>query len=205
MNKPIKIIIHCTDVSRKVQTVQFFSVNRYHRDERKFPKSSLGYYGGYHIFIEPDGTELRYREDWEMGAHCNQVENGLSMNEQSLGICWAGDGDTEYPTSAQMVTIAARVKSWGAKFNIPVDMIGVKFHRDYAVQKTCPGKLLDDSYFLRYINSTYQKDPEAQKKAAKEKEISSILDMIRELLLKIKIQLDLQTRSKSAPFGGFKY
>lgn len=56
------IIGHDTAVSRTSVPRQFFPVNHYHEQNQNinlsYP-STLGYYGAYHIFIEPDGTELR--------------------------------------------------------------------------------------------------------------------------------------------------
>lgn len=191
----MQIIGHHTAVSRVKAPKQFFAVNRYHQGNPNvnlgYP-STLGYYGAYQIFVEPDGTELRYREDWEEGAHTP----GQNLN--SLAWCWAGDGDQELPTDAQMKTIAARIKKWQAKYNIPNEMIKMPPHRKYANYKSCWGKLLSDDWAYYLVNPPV-KEPE---EAAKQKEIerlTKMIDIIKQMILTWKILLDLQTRQKKPP------
>ncbi len=193
-NNPKYIIVHHTDVSYKKNPNQFFAVNRYHRDVRNFPKSSLGYYGGYQIFIS-NGKEYRYREDREEGAHCNTVVDGVSMNFQSLGLGWAGDGDIETPTPKDTDLIRARIKKWQKKYNIPNDKVHIAPHRKWSPWKTCFGSLLADDWAYLLVNPPV-KSPEASEKAEKIKQYTLLLDRLRTLVLRLKILLkNLSTRT----------
>ena len=188
MNEPTEILFHCTDVSSKKQPNQFFAVNRYHRDVRKFPISSLGYAGGYHKIVT-GGRAHKYREDWEIGAHCNTVVRGKSMNAQSLGLGWGGDGDIELPNGIDRGLIREEIKEWQMKFNISNEK--VKLHREYAPWKTCPGSLISTEWLQALI-----KDPEPQPEKKPEPqlenqvniaEMSKTLDSLREMLLRLQI------------------
>lgn len=137
-NKPIYILIHCSDISEKTHPDQFREIDIYHK-QRGFPISFLGYYVGYHRLIT-GGKNYYCRHDEDEGAHCNQVVDGLSMNFQSLGVCWAGDGDTEMPSEIHYKLLQEQVWAWQDKYSIPNK--NVRFHRDYATWKTCPGGLI---------------------------------------------------------------
>ena len=187
-NEPVYIIGHCTDVSRKRAPRQFRAVNNFHRDVRHFPKSSLGYYGGYHFFYEPDGTEFRYKEDWEIGAHCNTVVDGKSINLQSIALCWAGDGDMEFPTEKQAVMMAIRTKKLQMKYNIPKTNIRIAPHRHWRPSKTCYGSLLANDWFLRNAFPINQKDPE---QIEKQLTIPALENQYRDLLMQYVLLLKI--------------
>lgn len=142
-NNPKYILIHCSDVSYKVCADQFYSINKYHRDERGFPRSSLGLYVGYHYLITGE-QEYLCRIDTEEGAHCNQHLNGLSMNFQSIGVCIGFDGDIEFPTSMQYALLQKRVWALQDKWGIKNE--NVRFHREFATTKTCPGSLITQAW-----------------------------------------------------------
>lgn len=139
-NIPKFIIIHCSDVSYQRQPDQFNAINQYHRDERRFPISSLGLYVGYHRLID-DGVNIQCRLDTDIGAHCNQQENGLSLNFQSLGICVSGDFDSEVMKRIDYDLLEKQIWAWQDQYKIPNE--NVRFHRYYAKDKTCPGLLLN--------------------------------------------------------------
>lgn len=147
-NNPKAIVIHCTDVSYTKIPDQFRSVNAYHRDEREFPESSLGIYVGYHRLIT-GGKNYKCREDSEVGAHCNEVANGVSMNVQSLGICFGGDGDIEYPAPAEYQLMRDQVHQWQTIYGIPDSQ--VFFHNHFATWKTCAGQLLGDEWLAKFL------------------------------------------------------
>ena len=138
-NNPKYIVVHCSDVSYKTSTDQLNSINTYHRDQRAFPKSSLGFYVGYHKLIT-NGKVNQTRLDTDEGGHCNQFKDGVSMNFQSLGICIAFDGDVEIPTPADSTMLRDEIWAWQDKYNIPTEKI--LFHRDMQPAKTCPGNLI---------------------------------------------------------------
>lgn len=142
INKPLNIIIHCTDYSYRILKDQFIACNQWHKD-RYFTLSSLGYYGGYHRIIT-GGKNYQYRLDTDEGCHCNQQENGVSMNFQSLGICIGFDGDVELPTIEDYKLLQEQVWKWQDIYNIPSTK--VYFHRHYSKEKTCPGSLITDQW-----------------------------------------------------------
>ena len=195
-NKPRWITVHCTAASHQTAPQQFFAVNRYHKD-RGFPLSSLGYYGGYHILIERDGTELRYREDWEIGAHCNDIQDGLSMNMQSLGVCLAGNFDIEFPTPAQIETLRKRLVKWTQGYP-EISYAKILPHRNWSKLKTCYGANLASDW-ARKLVAGQPKDWEEDKKRARIQELFRQLDFLKELLLKLKIRMGVAARQKSPP------
>lgn len=128
-NNPKYILIHCSDISYKKVPNQFHSININHRDVRNFNMSSLGWNVGYHRLIT-GGRNYRCRVDEEYGNHCNTIIDGLSMNFQSLGICWAGDGDIELPTLVDYNLIQKQVLEWQDIHKIPDK--NVYFHRYFS-------------------------------------------------------------------------
>jgi hypothetical protein len=148
INNPKYIIFHTSDVSYGISNNQYFSINTYHRDVRQFPVSSLGIYVGYHRLIT-GGKNIQCRLDTDEGAHCNQVKDGVSMNFQSLGVCIGFDGDVEYPTQADAIMLRDQIWAWQEKYNIPIDR--VLFHRDFATNKTCPGKLITRDWLYQLL------------------------------------------------------
>lgn len=147
MNKPKYIIIHSTDVSWTKNRDQFAAVNSYHKGEN-FPKSSLGYFVGYQRLIT-GGKNYQARLDTDMGVHTNQVENGVSINLLSLGICFGGDGDIEYPHPDDYKLLQTQVWTWQDVYSIPNDR--VFFHRHFNTAKTCPGSLLGDEWMKNLL------------------------------------------------------
>lgn len=147
-NTPQWIIIHCSDVSYTKISDQFVSINAYHRDDREFPVSSLGLYVGYHRLIT-GGKNYKCREDWEVGAHCNQKLDGKSMNTQSLGICVGFDGDIEYLKQNEYDLLKAQVNEWQNKYAISNDR--VVYHHHFATEKTCAGSLLGLEWMVNLL------------------------------------------------------
>lgn len=151
-NSPKYLVIHSSDDSYKNSPDQFNKINIYHRDERKFPISSLGYYGGYH-YLYTGGKEYQYRKEDEVGAHCNQSFDGikvylpgtpgkLSMNYQSVGLCIGFDGDIQMPPTAEYDLFQKRVWQLQDKYSISNE--NVFFHHYFTGSaKTCPGLLID--------------------------------------------------------------
>jgi len=121
------LILHHTAVGRTKNNKQFEAVRNFH--------IGRGWGNiGYHFLIEPDGTNVWGRKDTEVGAHCKE-EN---MNFQSLGICLTGNFDVEEPTKEQKMALKKLLEYLFKKYNLTLDR--VKFHRDYAKYKSCPGK-----------------------------------------------------------------
>lgn len=151
------LILHTSDVLESRLYNQFNSINTYHRDVRYFPKSSLGYFVGYQYLIT-GGKLYQCRLDTDEGAHCNAQVEGLSMNFQSIGICWGGDGDLELPSQTHRKLLADLIKQKMKEYNIPRER--VKFHRDYTPSKTCPGTLFTQTYLDSLL---YEQPPTPEK------------------------------------------
>lgn len=141
MNKPNKIIIHHsggTDANL-LQDSSNYTVNQCNIDhQRRFNmKSLLGWYVGYHYFIDKYGIVTRCRADDEEGAHT------IGQNLQSIGICLAGNFDVTLPTNAQMKALNDLVFDKQIKYGISDAQVFP--HRHFA-SKTCYGKLLPDDW-----------------------------------------------------------
>lgn len=134
VNKPNRIIWHHT--ASGGASPQFEKVDRYHKS-KDFPKSGLGFFGGYHVLIEKNGDARRYRDDEEVGAH----DAGENVN--SIGIALAGDFNTEMPTAAQISSLRGLLLQTMNRWNIPADRI--EPHR-YGDATPCPGKNLADDW-----------------------------------------------------------
>lgn len=146
-NNPKYIFLHCSDYPRSKMFDQFLACNSWHKD-RDFPLSSLGYYIGYHRLITGE-KNYQARLDSDVGAHCNQRVNGVSMNFQSLSVCIGNDGDIELPTPMEYALLQKQIFEWQDQYNIPNNK--VVFHRDFALDKTCPGSLLTSTWLKKLL------------------------------------------------------
>jgi len=149
-NKPKTIIIHHTAV--KSDKPQFNAVNNYHK-KLDFPLSSLGYYVGYHWFIERGGTVIRARADKDEGAHTLG-----GWNKKSIGICMAGDFSLETPSEAQIASLRSLMND----YNLPYLL-----HREADKRRTCP-QFSREELILWLQNTTDKEDLEKQKQINKE-------------------------------------
>lgn len=187
-NNPKYILVHCSAVDYNKVPVQFFAINNYHKT-RGFPKSSFGYHGGYHVLAEKSGVERRYREDWEVGAHCNKKVDGVSMNYQSLAIGFAGHGDIQLPTQAQIDTIRKRINKWCARYNIPKTNVFIVPHRKFTPWKSCYGTLLSDDWAFRLVEP--KKPLPYEVEAAKKIEaLHEKIDIIKQMILALTIMIN---------------
>lgn len=183
INKPTRIFVHTTDASYKKIPKQFFAVNDWHKERfGGYCKSSLGYYGGYHILIEPDGWEGRYREDSEEACAA------VGHNTDALHVAIAFDGDEELPTSSQNNKLRERLQKWTTKYNIPVDQIHIAPHRAVAPHKTCYGSLLSDVWVYRLVEPV-EKEPAQQEKKESIENKNYLALQLQVLLLQLKILL----------------
>lgn len=145
-NFPTHIILHHTDDLSP--DPQFQKVNMYHKSQ-KFPKSTLGFWCGYHYFIGKDGTVKQARDEQESGAHavncgCSTDKSGYekdALNSHSIGICLAGNFTKEDPTDRQMASLHALVEDIENRWNIPSEK--VLMHNEVKAT-TCPGTDLRD-------------------------------------------------------------
>ncbi len=131
---PKQIIVHHDGVSRKGPS--FDIVNDFHKGQH-FPLSSLGFYVGYHFWIERDGKTIQARKEDEIGAHT------LGQNYTSLGIGLAGNFDKEQPTDEQVAALGALLSRLCFAHAIAHDQI---FPHRHFNPKTCYGMLLSDTW-----------------------------------------------------------
>lgn len=111
-------------------------------------KSSLGWYVGYHYFIDRAGKITQTRIDTEEGAHCKGYNNTSydKVNHPetlSVGICLAGNFDGFLPTEAQISSLKGLLKQLVDKYRI--DPKNIVPHRNHAY-KTCYGNKLKESW-----------------------------------------------------------
>ena len=186
-----RIFIHTTDASYKKVNPQFFAVNRWHTDRfgnyfnketnEQVAPSSLGYYGGYTILIEPTGQEFRYREDWE------ETMAVKGWNRRSLSVVLAFDGDIEMPSPDQITSLKTRLLKWCEKYKIPTDQVYYMGpHRLEAPNKTCYGSLLPDDWAIKLLNPVVKEEESQQKKIMTEAQ-KTIFDSFQVLSLVLKI------------------
>lgn len=133
-NDPKLIIVHHDGVSRAGPS--FDIVNEYHK-HKDFPVSRRGFYVGYHLWIERDGTVRHPRDFDEEGAHT------VGQNLSSIGIGLAGNFDTELPTREQVAALGIMLSDLRKQFGLPYAAIVP--HRKFA-QKTCYGSKLPDGW-----------------------------------------------------------
>lgn len=151
MNRPDCIIVHHTggtDANPLADTSNhtFEGVNEWHRKQFNF-KSSLGYYLGYHYFIDKAGKVTKARNHADVGAHT------IGKNTTSIGICLAGNFDATMPTEAQIQALTKLMRSLCVSLAIPTTRIYP--HRKFA-NKTCYGKNLKDTWAQDLLKANTQ-------------------------------------------------
>jgi len=141
VNKPKMLIVHHTGGTDSAPLADssnftFDQCNELHRVAYNF-KSSLGYYVGYHYYIDKRGIIKQGRADTDEGAHT------IGKNSVSIGICLAGNFDATLPTKAQEVALAKLLSEKLTQYKLlPSD---INPHRSYS-GKTCYGKKLSDNW-----------------------------------------------------------
>jgi hypothetical protein len=144
-NIPVWLIVHHvggTEANPHADTsgATFAEVNEWHEHNPLISlgiPSSLGFYIGYHYFIDKQGVVTQGRADTDEGAHCK------GMNTTSLGICLAGNFDVTYPTKAQTDSLRKLLSEKSQQYGISHDHIVP--HRRFS-SKTCYGTNLDGSW-----------------------------------------------------------
>lgn len=142
-NIPTKLIVHHSAFAQYAD--QLTQINEWHRD-REFPKSSFGYYVGYHYLINHAGHVTQTRQDWEEGAHSKGI------NFESIGICLEGNFDEELPTEEQKSSLGKLLVELCQKYKL--DVTDIYPHRSFR-DTACYGKRLDDS-FARVLYLDYK-------------------------------------------------
>ncbi len=149
MNKPKNIIVHHSVTPRDLnKDITESSFNNSHKS-RGFPASYFEtntWYIGYHYVVYGDGEVRQYRTESTVGAHCK--EN--SMNYNSIGVCMAGNFDTELPSEAQKAATAKLIEDIQKRYDISDKR--VVGHRHYAGYKSCPGSNIPDD-IVEYLRA----------------------------------------------------
>jgi len=120
---PEMVIVH-----HQAGVQSFERENEAHRKKWN-SKSHLGYYLGYHLFIERSGKIYRARNDWEKGIH-------TIPNTGKIGICLQGQGHLYDFTPEQYQSLKKLLTIYRWLYRIPV-----KVHRDFA-NTICPSDRL---------------------------------------------------------------
>jgi hypothetical protein len=72
------------------------------------------------------------------------------MNHHALGVCLVGNFDSAPPPPAQLEILRDRcLIPWMRMFQIPPQ--NVRFHRDFAGDRTCPGKAFTRDVLAPYL------------------------------------------------------
>jgi hypothetical protein len=130
----IRVIVH-----HGGGNLNFKEVNELHRKNWGF-KSSLGYFIGYHKFIEFDGSLHIGRRDNEEGAHTvSKNYPPHYLNRTSVGICLQGNTEIKNKKSieAQLKTLKSELDKYKAKGLL------IKMHCDF-FPTLCPGRYLKE-------------------------------------------------------------
>ncbi len=145
MNKSEAIIIHHSASYNGLKID-----NEWHKTRWPDFISSLGYWLGYHRYIDISGIETKCREDYEEGAHCLG-----GWNRKSIGVCLQGNFDMGYPKDKQIDTLLKTIHELQEKYNIPSSKI---YCHSELWPTACPGQHLRewlinyrgrDTYFLK--------------------------------------------------------
>ena len=151
-NKREYVIVHHSITPRDLNAnITESSFNNSHK-RRGFPKSTKGWYIGYHFVVFGDGEVRQYRKDNETGAHCREG----SMNFKGVGICMVGNFDKEVPSKEQALATLKLIKQLQKDYKIP--SANVQGHREYATYKSCPGNNIPDD-IIGYLASFDEDEP----------------------------------------------
>jgi len=92
----------------------------------------------YHYFIEANGKVRRRRNESTAGTHTKASH----MNEKSIGVCLAGNFNTEDPNPSQLQSLNQILRSLLIKYKLQPD--DVLAHREVPGSATeCPGDSLN--------------------------------------------------------------
>lgn len=128
-NKPEAIIIHHEGASNG-----FRAVNEWHRQRWNSP-SSLGYYIGYHYYI--DWYKVwQGRKDTEEGMHTLG-----GWNRKSIGICLRGNFNLTEPRYEQLALLAELIEKKRREWNISISKV---YGHGELWPTSCPGKTLKE-------------------------------------------------------------
>jgi len=148
--------------------------------------SSLGYYVGYNYFIDVDGTRTKAREHDEETAANKGHNCDASERCDTISVCLAGDFNKEHPLDVQTKELQKLYHELSKEFELKVGG-----HRDIQANRTCPGTLIQDSYYRLIAQGTTGdtdlEDLEKQRLIEEQaQEIKDLQQVIQQLILWIK-------------------
>ena len=115
--------------------LNFEQVNIYHRRKWNF-KSSLGYYIGYHKWLDEDGTLYVARRDYEEAAHTADPNRPHWWNRNSVGLGVQGNYEIDKLDEVLKVKLEIEINKYKAR--------GFKVMMHKQITNTlCPGKHLE--------------------------------------------------------------
>lgn len=152
LNIPQNIIVHHSLVDSEKD--QLDGINNGHK-RQNFPKSSLGYYVGYHYLINWKGKVTQTRDDRESGAHTSQS----LMNFRSIGICLEGNFDKREPSVEQCKALYNLIHLLCKRYGI--DSSKIYPHRHFAKYKSCWGANLPNDIY-GYIERRIEEEKEGR-------------------------------------------
>lgn len=176
-NKINWVVLHHSGTSNQVKSKQLKAINKYHKSLWNF-KSSLGYYIGYHYFINRKGKVTQTRADSDIGAHCYHHK----MNYNSLGICLQGNFDIEKPEPKQIYALRDLLRRLVRQNSLNKNKI--VFHNQYS-NTACPGKNLDLNFIRSLVSKNVIPDIENEKENHKAR-VLRILRKLEKLIRQIK-------------------
>lgn len=104
---------------------------------------------GYHMFIRKSGLIETGRPLADIGAHTYQ------HNNNSIGICLAGNFNNEMPTDMQMASASKLIGLLCQMYSLSPNEGTIFGHRDFNAT-ACPGEnLYADLYYLRQTASNF--------------------------------------------------
>ena len=176
------LAIHNSGVSQIEQSVQIYSVNRWHKNAKDAKgnfryhygsPSTLGWFVAYNFFLDVNATLTNTR------AEGTETAAQTGHNFDTISICIAFNGDREYPNDKQIRVLK--------KFIEDRPNLEVKFHHELQKYRTCAGVLITHQWLDSVLHPKIVSIPklEDEKKAEEIKRLSSILDKLRALLNKL--------------------
>jgi hypothetical protein len=121
---------------------QLYAVDKYHREERGYPRGTLGFNVGYNYFLDVDGKITQTRMEGEETMAQKKHNCDVPERCDTISICLAGNFDIELPNDAQIKSLRKFIEGRNLE---------VVFHRDLQVNRTCPGRLFTKTYLDRIL------------------------------------------------------
>jgi N-acetylmuramoyl-L-alanine amidase len=128
INRPHRLILHCSDTPDDGDRYGFKDINEWHKENGWLDHSS-GVSCGYHYVIRRTGVVETGRPETSFGAHCR------GHNTNTLGICYIG---TAKMTQMQVDSLINLYKAIYTRHHIPPEQ--VYGHYEFNSGKKCPNQ-----------------------------------------------------------------